>query len=62
VILGIPDESQFNALRKEISEAPHFIRDMSNIQNSYSWDKKNQRLPFTGIGNNSFKNFINLFF
>jgi len=51
VILGIPDESQSHALRKGTSEAPHFIRDISNMRDSYSREaKKSLGLPFTGIG------------
>ena len=50
VILGIPDESQSHALRKGTSEAPHFIRDVSNIRDSYTREgKKSLGLPFTGI-------------
>ncbi len=51
VILGIPDESQSHALRKGTSEAPHFIRDISNMRDSYSRKgKKSLGLPSTGIG------------
>jgi len=51
VILGIPDESQSHALRKGTSEAPHFIRDISNIRDSYTREgKKSLGIPFTGIG------------
>jgi len=51
VILGIPDESQSHALRKGTSEAPHFIRDISNIRDSYIREgKKSLGHPFTGIG------------
>ncbi len=51
VILGIPDESQSHALRKGTSEAPHFIRDISNMRDSYSREgKKSLGLPSTGIG------------
>jgi agmatinase len=51
VILGIPDESQSHALRKGTSEAPHFIRDISNIRDSYTREgKKSLGHPFTGIG------------
>jgi len=50
VILGIPDESQSHALRKGTSEAPHFIRDVSNLRDSYNREgKKSLGLPFTGI-------------
>jgi agmatinase len=51
VIVGIPDESQSHALRKGTSEAPHFIRDISNIRDSFTREgKKSLGLPFTGIG------------
>ena len=51
VVLGIPDESQSHALRKGTSEAPHFIRDVSNIRDSYTREgKKSLGLAFTGIG------------
>jgi agmatinase len=36
VIVGIPDESQSHSLRKGTSEAPHFIREISNIRDSYT--------------------------
>jgi len=51
VILGIPDESESHALRKGTSEAPRFIRDISNIRDSYTREgKKSLAFPFTGIG------------
>jgi len=51
VILGIPDESQSHALRKGASEAPHFIREISNLRDSYTKEgKKSLGLPFNGIG------------
>jgi agmatinase len=51
VILGIPDESQSHALRKGTSEAPHFIRDISNIRDSYTREgKKSLGHPVGGIG------------
>ncbi len=51
VILGIPDESESHALRKGTSEAPRFIRDISNIRDSYIREgKKSLGFPFTGIG------------
>lgn len=51
VILGIPDESQSHALRKGTSEAPHFIREISNLRDSYTREgKKFLGLPFNGIG------------
>src|SRR3989304_4205247 len=51
VILGIPDESQSHALRKGASEAPHFIREISNLRDSYTRErKKSLGLPFNGVG------------
>jgi len=51
VILGIPDESESHALRKGTSEAPHFIRDISNIRDSYTREgKKSLGFPYNGIG------------
>lgn len=51
VILGIPDESQSHALRKGSSEAPHFIRDISNIRDSYTREgKKSLGIPYSGLG------------
>lgn len=35
VILGIPDESKSHSLRKGSSEAPHKIREISNIRDTY---------------------------
>jgi len=35
VIVGIPDESKSNSLRKGTSEAPHKIREISNIRDTY---------------------------
>lgn len=35
VILGVPDESKSHSLRKGSSEAPHKIREISNIRDSY---------------------------
>lgn len=50
VILGIPDESQSHALRKGTSEAPHFIREISNLRDSFTREgKKSLGLPFNGI-------------
>ena len=52
VILGIPDESQSHALRKGTSEAPHFIREISHLRDSFTRDgKKSLGLPFNGIEN-----------
>ena len=51
VILGIPDESQSHALRKGTSEAPRFIREVSNLRDSYKREgKKTLGLPYPGIG------------
>ena len=50
VILGIPDESQSHALRKGASEAPHFIREISHLRDSFTRKgKKSLGLPFDGI-------------
>jgi len=50
VVLGIPDESQSHALRKGASEAPHFIREISNLRDSFTRKgKKSLGLPFNGI-------------
>lgn len=38
VIVGIPDESKSHALRKGTSEAPHRIREISTIRDTYSRD------------------------
>ncbi|MGI0045855.1 MAG: agmatinase [Nitrosotalea sp.] len=35
VVLGIPDESNSHSLRKGSSEAPHKIREISNIRDTY---------------------------
>ena len=61
VIVGIPDESQSHALRKGTSEAPHFIRDISNIRDSYTREgKKSLGLPFTGITNKKVVDYGNI--
>jgi agmatinase len=61
VILGIPDESQSHALRKGTSEAPHFIRDISNLRDSYTREgKKSLGLPFAGIGNKKVLDYGNI--
>ncbi len=50
VIIGIPDESQSHSLRKGTSEAPHFIREISNIRDSYMRKgTKALGLPFSGL-------------
>ena len=49
VIVGVPDESQSHSLRKGTSEAPHFIREISNIRDSYTRKgTKSIGLPFSG--------------
>lgn len=61
VILGIPDESQSHALRKGTSEAPHFIRDISNLRDSYTREgTKSLALPFTGIGEKKILDYGNI--
>ena len=49
VVVGIPDESQSNALRKGTEEAPFRIRHISNLHDSY---KRNEQVirarPFHG--------------
>lgn len=49
VVVGIPDESQSNALRKGTKEAPSRIRYISNLHDSY---KRNEQIiygrPFSG--------------
>jgi agmatinase len=35
VIIGVPDESKSHSLRKGTSEAPHKIREISNIRDTY---------------------------
>lgn len=50
VIVGIPDESKSHSLRKGTSDAPHKIREISNIRDSYK--RQNQislGLPVGGI-------------
>ena len=50
IVLGIPDESQSHALRKGTSEAPHFIREISHLRDSFTRKgKKSLGLPFNGI-------------
>ena len=51
VIVGIPDESKSHSLRKGTSEAPHKIREISNIRDTYKrGDKSSLGLPVGGIG------------
>ncbi|HJU13060.1 MAG TPA: arginase family protein [Candidatus Nitrosotalea sp.] len=50
VVFGIPDESKSHALRKGSSEAPHKIREISNIRDTYKRGKTVSRgLPLDGI-------------
>ncbi len=50
VILGIPDESKSHSLRKGSSEAPHKIREISNIRDTYKrGDQISAGFPLGGI-------------
>ena len=50
VIVGIPDESKSHSLRKGTSEAPHKIREISNIRDTYKRGNENVLgLPLGGI-------------
>lgn len=50
VIIGIPDESKSHALRKGTSEAPHKIREISLIRDTYKRGKVTSLgLPLDGI-------------
>lgn len=50
VIVGIPDESRSHALRKGTSEAPHKIREISSIRDTYKrGDSISLGLPLDGI-------------
>ena len=50
VIIGIPDESKSHALRKGTSEAPHKIREISSIRDTYKrGDAISLGLPLDGI-------------
>jgi len=50
VILGIPDESKSHALRKGTSEAPHRIREISQVRDTYKRDSNSSLgLPVGGI-------------
>jgi agmatinase len=50
VIVGIPDESKSHSLRKGTSEAPHKIREISNIRDTYKRGNETALgLPFRGI-------------
>ncbi|MGI0087392.1 MAG: agmatinase [Nitrosotalea sp.] len=50
VILGVPDESKSHSLRKGTSEAPHKIREISNIRDTYKRGNQiSAGFPFGGI-------------
>jgi agmatinase len=50
VIVGIPDESKSHALRKGTSEAPHKIREISSIRDTYKrGEDVSPGLPLGGI-------------
>jgi len=50
VIVGIPDESKSHALRKGTSEAPHKIREISSIRDTYKHGNEiSLGLPLDGI-------------
>ncbi len=50
VIVGIPDESKSHALRKGTSDAPHKIREISSIRDTYKrGDETSLGLPLDGI-------------
>ena len=50
VIVGIPDESKSNALRKGSSEAPDKIREISSIRDTYTRNGQiSLGLPISGI-------------
>ena len=50
IIIGIPDESKSHALRKGTSEAPHKIREISSIRDTYKRnDDSSLGLPLDGI-------------
>ncbi len=50
VIFGIPDESKSHSLRKGSSEAPHKIREISNIRDTYKRGNKiSTGFPLDGI-------------
>lgn len=50
VILGVPDESKSHSLRKGTSEAPHKIREISNIRDTYKRDNEiSTGFPLGGI-------------
>lgn len=50
VIFGVPDESKSHSLRKGSSEAPHKIREISNIRDTYKRGNEISRgFPLGGI-------------
>lgn len=50
VIIGVPDESQSHALRKGTSEAPDWIRRISNLRDTYTRKGgKSLGLPYSGF-------------
>jgi agmatinase len=50
IIVGIPDESKSHALRKGTSEAPHKIREISSIRDTYKRGNEiSLGLPLDGI-------------
>ena len=50
IIVGIPDESKSHSLRKGASEAPHKIREISSIRDTYKRGNAiSLGLPFSGI-------------
>ena len=50
VVLGVPDESKSHSLRKGTSEAPHKIREISNIRDTYKRGNQiSEGLPLGGI-------------
>lgn len=50
IIIGVPDESQSHALRKGTSEAPDWIRRISNLRDTYTRKgEKSLGLPYSGF-------------
>ena len=50
VIVGIPDESKSHSLRKGTSDAPHKIREISNLRDTYKRGTKSSLgLPIRGM-------------
>lgn len=57
VIVGIPDESKSHSLRKGSSEAPHKIREISNIRDTYKrGNDQSTGLPLGGIQSKVYDN------